>query len=154
MNNSAPVTESVRSKVVSAAGELGYDITPPRSSSTSARTVAVIIADLLNPFFPELLRGVDLEARQDGTGLLMYDTGEDMQPEEHMLHMVSSRNLDGVIVAGSRISTDELVAHCKRFAIPLVVINRSMQCGPEVACIRVDFEKAVYHAARHLRSLG
>src|SRR5512146_1531218 len=154
MNNSAPVTESVRSKVVSAAGELGYDITPPRSSSTSSRTIAVIVADLLNPFFPELLRGVDLEARRDGTGLLLYDTGEDTQPEEHMLNMVSNRNLDGVIVAGSRISTDNLIYHCKRYGIPLVVINRSMQCGQDVACIRVDFEKATYHSARHLLSLG
>jgi LacI family transcriptional regulator, galactose operon repressor len=143
MNNSAPVSEIVRSRVIASAEELGYDITPARSSTTTARTIAVIVADLLNPFFPELLRGVDLEARQDGTGLLLYDTGEDTQPEEHMLRMVSSRNLDGVIVAGSRISTDELVAHCKRYGIPLVVINRSMQCGPEVACIRVDFEKAV-----------
>lgn len=154
MNNSAPVSDNVRSKVVSSAEELGYDITPPRSSTASSRTIAVIVADLLNPFFPELLRGVDLEARQDGTGLLLYDTGEDTKPEEHMLQMVTNRSLDGVIVAGSRISTDELVAHCKRYNIPLVVINRSMQCGPEVACIRVDFEKATYHAARHLLSLG
>lgn len=154
INNSAPVSDSVRFKVVSSAEELGYDITPPRSTTSSSRTIAVIVADLLNPFFPELLRGVDLEARQDGTGLLLYDTGEDTQPEEHMLRMVSSRNLDGVIVAGSRISTDGLVAHCKRYNVPLVVINRSMQCGPEVACIRVDFEKATYHAARHLLSLG
>jgi len=154
INNSAPVSDSVRFKVVSSAEELGYDITPPRSSTSSTRTIAVIVADLLNPFFPELLRGVDLEARQDGTGLLLYDTGEDTQPEEHMLRMVTSRNLDGIIVAGSRISTDGLVAHCKRYNVPLVVINRSMQCGPEVACIRVDFEKATYHAARHLLSLG
>jgi LacI family transcriptional regulator len=154
MNNSAPVSDNIRSRVVASAEELGYDITPTRSNQAAVRTVAVIVADLLNPFFPELLRGVDLEARQDGTGLLLYDTGEDRQPEEHMLSMVTNRNLDGVIVAGSRISTDALMAHCKRFGIPLVFINRSMQCGGEVACIRVDFEKATYHAARHLLSLG
>jgi len=123
-------------------------------NSLSARTVAVIVADLLNPFFPELLRGIDLEARQDGTGLLLYDTGEDTQPEEHMLNMVTGRPLDGVIVAGSRIATDELIAYCKRSSIPLVVINRSAHCCAEVACIRVDFEKATYHAARHLLNLG
>ena len=89
MNNSAPVSESIRSKVVLSAEELGYDITPVRSSAATTRTIAVIVADLLNPFFPELLRGVDLEARQDGTGLLLYDTGEDTQPEEHMLRMVT-----------------------------------------------------------------
>jgi len=155
VNNSAPVSESVRAKVAASAEVLGYDIKPARSTNgASTRTVAVIVADLLNPFFPELIRGVDLEARQDGTGLLLYDTGEDTQPEEHMLQMVSSRSLDGVIVAGSRIATDELVAYCKRRSIPLVVINRSAHCSAEVACIRVDFEKATYHAARHLLNLG
>jgi LacI family transcriptional regulator len=155
VNSSAPVSDSIRAKVFAAAEELGYSIAPHKpAGGASTRTVAVIVADLLNPFFPELIRGVDLEARYDGTSLLLYDTAEDTQPEEHMLRMVSSRPLDGVVIAGSRIATDSLVAHCRRFAIPVVVINRSVQCNSDVACIRVDFEKATYHAARHLLSLG
>ena len=155
VNNSAPVSDEVRTRVVSSAETLGYEILPPRpANSVSTPTVAVIVADLLNPFFPDLVRGVDLEARQDGTSLLLCDTAEDTQPEEHILNLVSNRRLDGVIVAGSRIATDELVAHCKRCAIPLVLINRSTQCWPGVACIRVDFERATYHAARHLLRLG
>lgn len=154
INNSAPVSEIIRGRVFASAEELGYEINSSRpTNGTSSRTVAVIVADLLNPFFPELVRGIDLEARPDGTGLLLYDTAEDTQPEEHMLRMVSSHDLDGVIIAGSRFATDDLVAHCKRHNIPLVVINRGMSCH-DVACIRVDFEKAVYHAVRHLLSLG
>lgn len=155
INNSAPVSETVRAKVVASAEALGYQLNPPRaSSSSSTRTIAVIVADLLNPFFPELIRGVDLEARQDGTSIILYDTAEDTQPEEHLMRMVTNRTLDGLIVAGSRIELDDLVAYCKRCSIPLVMINRSMNCWGDVACIRVDFEKAVYHAARHLLSLG
>lgn len=155
VNNSAPVSDEVRTRVVSSAEELGYEILPPRlTNGANVRTVAVIVADLLNPFFPDLIRGVDLEARQDGTSLLLCDTAEDTQPEEHIVNLVSNRRLDGVIVAGSRIATDELVAHCKRCAIPLVLINRSTNCWPGVACIRVDFERATYHAARHLLRLG
>ncbi|MBE0699395.1 MAG: substrate-binding domain-containing protein [Anaerolineaceae bacterium] len=60
----------------------------------------------------------------------------------------------GVIIAGSRFATDNLLVHCKRYAIPMVVINRSTQSYSDVACIRVDFEKATYHAARHMLSLG
>lgn len=155
VNNSAPVSEAIRARVITSAELLGYDLSPVRTGlGASTRMVAVIVADLLNPFFPELIRGIDLEARQDDTSLLLYDTAEDTQPEEHMLRMVSSRALDGVIIAGSRFATDDLLAHCKRNAIPLVVINRSTQSCSEVACIRVDFEKATYHAARHLLSLG
>jgi DNA-binding LacI/PurR family transcriptional regulator len=155
VNNSAPVSDIIRAKVISSAELLGYDISPVRSGvSNSARTVAVIVADLLNPFFPELIRGIDLEARQDDTALLLYDTAQDTQPEEHMLRMVISHGLDGIIIAGSRFATDNLLAHCKRYAIPMVVINRSTQSCSDVACIRVDFEKATYHAARHLLSLG
>jgi DNA-binding LacI/PurR family transcriptional regulator len=155
INNSAPVSDEIREKVMTSAEVLGYEITPARSSlGTSTRTVAVIVADLLNPFFPELLRGVDIEARQDGTGILLYDTAEDTQPEEHILRMVNNRELDGVIVAGSRIAMDQLVAYCKKFTVPLVMINRSLQCCADVACIRVDFERATYQAARHLLGFG
>jgi len=155
VNNSAPVSDSIRLKVFTSAEMLGYDITPTRNGpGADTRMVGVIVADLLNPFFPELIRGIDLEARQDETSILLYDTAEDTQPEEHMLRMVSNRGLDGIIIAGSRFATDALIAHCKRYAIPLVVINRSTQSCTEVACIRVDFEKATYHAARHLLNLG
>lgn len=156
INNSAPVSDTVRAKVVASAEKLGYDISivRPTPTASSTRTILVIVADLLNPFFPELIRGVDLEARRDGTGLMLYDTAEDTEPEEHMMSLVSSHSVDGVIVAGSRIATDGLIDHCKASGIPLVVINRSMHCCSDVACIRVDFEKATYHAARHLLSLG
>lgn len=155
VNNSAPVSDSIRARVLSSADILGYEIIPARAGGgVSARTVAVIVPDLLNPFYPELLRGIDLEARQDDTALILYDTAEDTQPEEHILRMVTSHALDGVIIAGSRFATDNLLAYCKRFAIPMVVINRSTPSCTDVACIRVDFEKATYHAARHLLSLG
>lgn len=155
INNSAPVSDTVRSRVVASAEALGYEMPSSRAGNpNSTRTVAIVVADLLNPFFPELIRGVDIEARQDHTSLLLYDTAEDTQPEENLMRMVTSRSLDGLIVAGSRIELDDLVAYCKRYGIPLVMINRSMKCFGEVACIRVDFEKAVYHAARHLLSLG
>jgi LacI family transcriptional regulator len=155
VNNSAPVSDIIRARVISSAEVLGYEISPARAGAGGfARTVAVIVPDLLNPFYPELIRGIDLEARQDDTALILYDTAEDTQPEEHMLRMVTSHALDGVIIAGSRFATDNLLTHCKRYAIPMVVINRSTPSSAEVACIRVDFEKATYHAARHLLSLG
>lgn len=154
-NNSAPVSETIRTKVIASAEALGYEIPSSRSQNgNTTRTVAVVVADLLNPFFPELIRGVDIEARQDNTSILLYDTAEDTQPEAHLMNMVSTRALDGLIIAGSRIALDDLVNYCRRYAIPLVMINRSMNCYGDVACIRVDFEKAVYHAARHLLSLG
>ncbi len=155
VNNSAPVSDLIRAKVITSAELLGYEISPVRTGiSASARTVAVIVADLLNPFYAELIRGIDIEARQDDTALILYDTSEDTQPEEHMLRMVTSHALDGVIIAGSRFATDNLLAHCKRYAIPMLLINRSTQPCTDVACIRVDFEKATYHAARHLLNLG
>jgi len=155
VNNSAPVSDVIRERVIHSADILGYEIIPHRAgSAVSARSVAVIVRDLLNPFYPELIRGIDLEARQDDTALILYDTAEDTQPEEHMLRMVTSHALDGVIIAGSRFATDNLLAYCKRYAIPMVVINRSTPSCADVACIRVDFEKATYHAAKHLLSLG
>jgi DNA-binding LacI/PurR family transcriptional regulator len=153
MNNSAPVSEGIRARVLDAAAHLGYGSSPAKANKANgSRTVAVLITDILNPFFPELIRGIDLEARQEGTGLLLLDTAEDTQAEENILRQMSARVLDGVIVCGSRIASEELINFSKRYHVPLVVINR-VTC-PDVPCVRIDFQKAVYHAARHLINLG
>lgn len=154
INNSAPVSAVVRARVVEAAATLGYEVPASRVTSANAtRTAAVLITDILNPFFPALIQGINREARSAGIGMLLYDTSEDPVIEQQVLKALAERDLDGVIVCGSRISNEELINFSNRYKVPLVVINRNLHCA-EIPCVRIDFEKAVYHAARHLLSLG
>jgi LacI family transcriptional regulator len=153
LNNTAPVSESVRSQVMSAAQALSYHHVPHRS--TKARpmdSIALLIPDILNPFFAEIVRGVQDESADEYMPLLL-DTAEDVQREKQYFRLLTTQPVCGVIVGGSRIAAEDLAAEISHQKIPMVVLNRPVHY-PHVACIMVDFQVATYRAACHLLSLN
>jgi LacI family transcriptional regulator len=153
LNNTAPVRESVRARVLNSLTTLGYE--PPSTrlaSSAFKNAVALIIPDILNPFFPEVVRGIQDEASIDGLLPLLLDTAENPDREQQFLRMLASQPVQGVIVCGSRISIDDLIPLHTRQSFPMVVLNRTVRHS-DISCVMVDMENATYRAARHLIDL-
>ena len=154
INNTAPVRESVRARVLSTIAELGYE---PTFSHPNTRTlenaIALVIPDILNPYFAEMVRGVQDDASTHGFFPVLLDCNEDPKREEQLLRMFSTQPMCGIIVLGSRLAPDDLLAVLKQSHTPTVVINCSVR-HPRIACIRVDLESATIHATRHLIDLN
>ncbi|HEX7588857.1 MAG TPA: LacI family DNA-binding transcriptional regulator [Anaerolineae bacterium] len=154
LNNTAPVRETVRARVLNSVNTLGYETPSTRISSSGLKnTIALIIPDILNPFFPEVVRGIQDEASTDGLLPLLLDTAENPQSEQQFLRMLASQPIRGVIVCGSRISIDDLIPLHSRQSFPMVVLNRTVRHS-EISCIMVDMENATYRATRHLLDLN
>jgi len=115
--------------------------------------IALIIPDILNPYFTEIVRGVQDEVSADKLLPLLLDTAEDPQREIEFLRMLANQPVCGVIACGSRIPTQDLIALRSHFVTPMVVINRTLRLH-NVACIMVDLKNATYRAARHLLDLN
>ena len=153
LNNTAPVSEDVRKQVMRASEELGYRHMPHRSmKAPPISSIALLIPDILNPFFAEIVRGVQDESADEYMPLLM-DTAEDLQREQQYFRLLATQPVCGVIVGGSRIAAEELAAAISHQKIPMVVLNRPGR-HPHVACLMVDFEIATYRATCHLLSLN
>jgi DNA-binding LacI/PurR family transcriptional regulator len=157
LNNTAPVHEETRERVQAAIAALGYQHplnTMPESQATSG-IIALLLTDILNPFFLEVIRGIEDEAESSGLLLLLCTTSEDPLREKKVLQAVSERHLDGIIaLAGqSRIPTEELIALHEYKNTPLVVVNRRIN-RPDIPCIVVDLENAAYRSAQHLLDLN
>ncbi len=153
LNNTVPVSEDVRKQVLRASAELGYRHVPHRSVKTpQINSIAMLIPDILNPFFAEIVRGVQDESADEYLPLLL-DTAEDVQREKQYFRLLTTQSICGVIVGGSRIASEELAAAISHQKIPLVVLNRPVR-HPHVACIMVDFQAATYRATCHLLSLN
>jgi LacI family transcriptional regulator len=153
LNNTTNVRESVRVRVLESVAAVGYKVSATRRAPVVQKTVALLITDILNPFFPEIVRGVQDEARLDNTALLLCDSAEDPQWEQKILATLASQEVDGVIVCASRLATQDLIAFHDRYHTPMVVVNRRIG-HPEIPCIVVDFASAAYAVGRHLLSLG
>ncbi|MBI5303231.1 MAG: LacI family DNA-binding transcriptional regulator [Chloroflexi bacterium] len=152
IHNNAPVRDNVRARVLASMHALGYEMS--RATFALYRdTIAVSIPDLLNPFFSEIVRGIEDEAAANAWMMMLVDFAEDMRRERDLLEMTLTKPLDGIIVCGSRLADLDLIALREQHNTPMVLLNRKV-VHPEIPCILVDFENATYRAARHLLNLG
>lgn len=153
LNNSAPVRESVRARVLAALAALGYEAPSPRPAVPAFDgAVVLLIPDILNPFFAEIARGVQDEAGGDGPMTVLLDTMEDPQREERLLRTLSRQPIGGIIACGLRLPAEALIAVRSRHPVPMVVLNRTIR-HPDIPCVIVDSENATYRATRHLLDL-
>jgi len=155
LNNTARVRENVRERVLASVAALGYEASPSSPSTALLRqnAIALLIPDILNPYFTEIVRGVQDEACGDKLMPLLLDTAEDPQREIEVLRMLANQPVCGIIACGSRIPTEDLIAIRSHLSTPMVIINRTLRL-PNVACIIVDLKNATYRATRHLINLN
>ncbi len=151
LQKNGPVSEDSRTRIENAAKTLGY--APRKMAKASAQgNIAVMAGDLLNPYFPQVIRGIQDEADNYGLILTLYNLTDHPQRQHQLIERLSRQQIDGVIVMGT-MPFPELLAWRERKNVPLVVFNRRLAL-PGVHSILVDFENALYRAAQHLISLG
>jgi len=152
IHGNAYVRENVRARVLASMSALGYE-TKQFKPVAFRNVVAVLIPDLLNPFFAEVVHGIQEQATSIGILTLLIDSTENVQREDQLLRMALTRPVDGIIIGASRLSDANLIAFCERHGVPMVTLNRNVT-HPAISCILIDFENATYRAARHLLNLN
>ena len=94
-------------RVLTAIRDMGY--TPnaqARNLRTSrAKMIIAIVPDIANPFFSEVIRGIERVAQQQGYSVLLGDTENNSKREEIYAQMVASRQVDGAIILLPHISS-------------------------------------------------
>lgn len=154
LNNTAPVRDGVRARVLAAINELGYAHTLGRGARRVVDSaIALLIPDILNPFFAEMMRGIQDEATLFGYMPILYDSTEDPQREQQLLRMFCNQPLRGIILGGSRLGSADLTSFCQQSTMPMILLNRTVRHS-RVACILSDMEGGAWRAARHLLDLN
>ena len=116
------------------------------------RTFGLIVSDVQNPFFPELVRAADDAARAIDYSILLGSAAFDEARAVHYLDLMVDRRVDGIIVASSQISDASwrwLIAS----PVPVIVVNAEPPDG-RVAAIASDNEGGSRRAVEHLIGLG
>jgi LacI family transcriptional regulator len=133
-----------------AADELGYRTNPLARALTTARTqlIALVVSDLGNPFYAEVIRGAQSAASDAGYTLLLTDAQESDRRERAALERALPA-VDGVILGGSRMSDSTIRVIAKQK--PLVVLNRVVIDVPSVVPDNAEGSRL---AATHLAGLG
>ncbi len=144
------ITAETVAHVMEVAKKLGYvpNHTARALSTGRAGTVAIVVPDIANPFFPPLIRGAQAAADQAGFSLLLGDSDEDPTREDVLVSKFGPQT-DGIVLASSRMTEEQIRAHAERR--PLVLINRDVEGLPRVL---IDTATGIAAAVEHLAELG
>jgi DNA-binding LacI/PurR family transcriptional regulator len=152
IRNTDPVSQELRDRIEDSITELGYTPRKPAVERIGQGTVALLIGDLLNPFFWEIAQGVQDEVNNQQMNLTLYNLSDHPQKQIQLLKQLKKSRVDGVILTGLA-PFHELLDWQERQNIPVVLFNRHVS-QPSVHCIVVDFENGMYRATQHLLALG
>ena len=125
LNGTRPVLPHTRQAVLDAVDELGYTPnTLARSLVTSrTRSIGLAVSAISNPYFTEILQGVEAGALEHGYSLLIADPHDDPDHECKVVQLLHERRVDGMIVAPSA-DPRELVSYLGRHQVPTVFLDR------------------------------
>jgi LacI family transcriptional regulator len=111
-------------------------------------TIGMVVPHVSNPFFADVFKGAEEEARRHGYSLVLCNSNEDPLVEQDLLHMLVCRRVDGILLA----SASQSLAQTRRYP-PLLCFDRE-PVGFKGRVVVVDNEFGGYEPGRHLLELG
>jgi LacI family transcriptional regulator len=148
-----PVSDNLRGRVEEAMRALDYhpDHVARSLKMGSTNVVGMVIPDVTNPFFTELMQGAEEEARRCGISVMLCNTDGDAAIENWQLNTLLAHRVDGILVscADSFIPWERL----ERRKIPFVFFDR-VPLGFKGAAVVLDNRAAAAEATRYLIGLG
>ena len=116
------------------------------------RTLGLIVTDIQNPFFPELVQAADSAARSLNYSIILGSAAYDEHRAMHYLDLMVDRRVDGLIIASSQLS-EESWQWLLASPVPVVVVNAE-PTGLPVPVITSDNVGGTRLAVEHLVGLG
>lgn len=153
VNGDSKVSKSLAEKVSATAQRLGYrPFAAARDlASGNHRSIGVIVPDLGNPYFYDVIKATSVGAAHDGYRMLISDTGDDPDAELSIIQERLSQ-VDGLLVLSSRVDAKQLEALSGQ-PTPVVLVNRIVQ-GGSLPVVAVDNFSAMLEICHHLVTLG
>ena len=154
INKTRFVNNSTRQKVLKAIDEIGYH---PNIIARSLRrkrtnTVGLVISNIANPFFPEVVRGIEKQLIRKGYSIILTNTDDDIEKEKELVTILYGKRVDGFIIvpAGGESKHIESLIQLK---IPIVLLDRQIN-KLKLDAVLVDNEGGAEKLTEHLISLG
>lgn len=151
------VSPELRERVLAAAERIGYRANAlARSMSTGvSQTLGVIVADIANPFFGGVVRGISDASRARGFDTLVLSTHEDLDEEIAAMNVLVDKRVDGIIVASAALDAASAghIEQARSHGIPVVLVDRAIP-GVDLDAVVVDNRTAAREAVARLVAAG
>jgi DNA-binding LacI/PurR family transcriptional regulator len=154
MNNVPTVSPKLAARVWSIIDELNYVPNTQARALVSGRSklLGLLISDITNPFFPELIQGFEDIAVEHGYEILIGSTNHDPKRMAHCIRRMLERKVEGVAVMTFGIEQPLLDQLAMR-NVPLVFVDLGPD-RPGISLLKVDYLHGIRQGVQHLVGLG
>ena len=154
LNQSGPVKAATAKKVWRAVTALNYYPNSHARTLVSGRSrlIGLIVSDITNPFFPELVRTFQNLASQKQYDLLLTSTDYLTSRMTVCLRRMLERKVDGVAMMTSEMDLS-LIKELSKRNVPIVFMDVG-QMGPRMSHVSIDYGNGIRQAVDHVAALG
>jgi len=143
-----------RARVEEAMRELGYvyNMGAARLRAERSHTVGVVVPNLTNPFFAELLSGIESVIDEAGMVVILANSGDLAERQDMVMRRLREHGVDGVILCPAAGTGADFLKRVDEWNLPLVQVLRHISEDMDYA--GVDYSGGIRQAVDHLASLG
>jgi len=154
LNKASYISEETRKRVLDIVDEVGYykNVHARRLATGKSDLFGLVISEIANPFFPEVIRGFQSVAWDHGFDVLLLNTEFDKARTETVIHKLVERDVRGVAILTSSIDNSATVELTD--AGIGVVFNNFCMSDKLVSNISVDYSRGISQAIEHVAKLG
>lgn len=154
VNGTRLVAPGTRKRVIHAMDLLGYEHhAAARSlSAGSNRTIGLALTAASNPYWAELVAGIDREASRSGLDLMIVDTRDDARHEARVVANLLAHHIEGLVIAPALGWRDLTLPLLREHPIPYVLVDRLQDL--RVDQVGVENESSSAALVEHLLQLG
>ncbi len=154
INNRPDINLETKKRVLRIAKELGYirNAAAVALRTKKTGTIGVVIADNRNPFYAEVLNGMEEAAREKNYHIILANTQRDYKKEEEAISLLLAKRVDGLLITPVQ-DRDDDIKNLIDANIPFVVVGRDFE-NIEVDAIYNDEVKGGFLATEYLIKKG
>jgi LacI family transcriptional regulator len=154
LNDGEYISEETRRSVLDAVRELNYfkNVHARRLATGRSDLFGLVISEIANPYFPEIIRGYQAAAWNRGFDVLLCNTEYDLERTKAVMRKLRESDVRGVAIVTSSVERD-MVSELTRAGIP-AVLCQSDPPGKLVGNICIEYEPGIRKAIQHVVELG
>jgi LacI family transcriptional regulator len=156
INKTSYVSPQLRKQVERAIAALNYspNLLARSLAQQKTHTIGILIPDVANPFFPEIVRGAEDEASKANYTVILGNSDNQVTKEDLYLNLFLSKRVDGILfVKGAGDLNPALLENLKRVGPPVVLVDREYS-GLHADTVVADDYGGAFAATHHLLELG
>lgn len=154
INNSKPVSDDIKLRVVKVIDELGYKPNPVARSlvTKKSRLLGVIVPDISDAYIAELLNAIEEVAKTYDYDIILCNSYGSQKSEDHYLNLLQTKQVEGMIFLTYKIS-DSHKSFFESNKMPVVMINRDSS-KLNISAVSVNHFEAIYEMTQKLFEYG